>query len=163
MRQILQWLPAGFVDQLRGWAGLSPRYMKLAGEPGETALMTKLGAEERYLAMIDEPSPWANLVAARVALWLPLYRPIRYASRIRSPLLMVVCDNDEICPPALAVKAAHLAPRGQAVHLDSSHFEVYFGELFDQATASMLAFMAAPGRHAATARAPRPTEQLHAA
>lgn len=163
LRQILQWLTAGFVDQLRGWAGLSPKYIKLAGEPGEAALMTKLGAEERYLAMIDEPSPWANLVAARVALWLPLYRPIRYARGIRSPLLMVVCDNDEICPPAIAVKAARMAPQGQEVHFDSSHFEIYFGELFDKATASMLAFMAAPEQYFATARPARPTKQLRAA
>lgn len=153
LRQILQWLPAGFVDQIRGWTGLSPKYIKLAGEPGEAALMTKLGAEERYLAMLDEPSPWMNLVAARVTLWLPLYRPIRYASRISSPLLMVVCDNDEICPATLAATAARLAPRGQAVHFASSHFEIYFGELFNKATSSMLAFMETSGEPSA---APRP-------
>lgn len=154
LRQVLQWLPAGFTDQLRGWMGLSPKYIKLAGEPGEAALMTKLGAEERYLAMIDGPSPWKNLVAARVTLWLPLYRPIRYASRISSPLLMVVCDNDEICPATLAAKAARLAPRGQAVHFKSSHFEIYFGELFEQATSSMLAFMDGAGeQHPAARRA----------
>jgi uncharacterized protein len=108
--QILQWLPAGFIDQLRGWMGLSPRYIKLAGEPGEAALMTKLGAEARYLSMIDGPSLWRNLIAARVTLWLPLYRPIRSAARIRSPLLMVVCDRDEICPAEIAARAAKLAP-----------------------------------------------------
>lgn len=150
MMQILQWLPAGFVDQIRGWLGMTPRYIKLAGEPGETALMTKLGAEERYIAMIDGPSPWKNLIAARVALWLPLYRPIRYASRVLPPLLMVVCDRDEICPSTIAEKAARLAPRGRAVHFDSSHFEIYFGELFDGATAAMLDFMqpsTAPSRY----------------
>lgn len=141
LSQILQWLPAGLIDQARGWLGLSPKYIKLAGEPGEAALMTKLGAEERYLAMIDGPSRWKNLVAARVALWLPLYRPIRYASRIAPPLLMVVCDRDEICPAIIAAKAAQLAPKGRAVHFDSSHFEIYFGDLFDRATSTMLDFM----------------------
>jgi pimeloyl-ACP methyl ester carboxylesterase len=142
LHQIVRWIPAGIVDQFRGWFGMSPKYIKLAGEPGEAALMTKLGAEERYHAMIDEPSPWMNLVAARVTLWLPLYRPIRYASHIESPLLMLVCDRDEICPPTIAAKAADLASRGRAVHFDSSHFDIYFGELFAQATSSMLDFMA---------------------
>lgn len=141
LTQILQWLPAGIVDQVRGLLGMQPKYIKLAGEPGEPALMTKLGAEAKYLAMIDGPSPWRNLVAARVSLWLPLYRPIRYASAIQSPLLMIVCDRDEICPASFAVKAARLAPRGQAQHFDSSHFEIYFGELFENATNAMLGFM----------------------
>ncbi len=142
-KQVLGWVGAGIVDQLRGIFGASPKYIKLAGEPGQVAVMTKLGAEERYLAMIDGPSAWSNQVAARLMLWLPFYRPIRYAHAIQSPLLMVVCDRDEICPSKFATKAAGLASRGQAVHFDSSHFEIYFGSLFESATEAMLGFMAA--------------------
>jgi dienelactone hydrolase len=139
--QIVRWVGAGLVDQLRGWAGLSPKYIKLAGEPGDVALMTKLDAEKSYRNMLDGPSRWENLIAARLMLWLPLYRPVRSAQKIQSPLLMVVCDRDEICPAAIAARAAELAPRGQAVHFDSSHFEIYFGELFESATQAMLHFM----------------------
>lgn len=163
LSQILKWLPAGFIDQLRGWFGMSPNYIKLAGEPGEAALMTKLGAEERYHEMIDGPSLWKNLIAARVTLWLPLYRPIRYASRISSPLLMVVCDRDEICPASIAEKAARMAPKGQAVHFNSSHFEIYFGELFDKATSSMLNFMGTSTGRSNVAAGVRLNEELPAA
>lgn len=142
LRQVVQWVAAGTIDQLRALVGLSPKYIKLAGEPGESALMTKLDAEKRYREMMDGPSPWKNLVAARLMLWLPLYRPIKQAASIRSPLLMVVCDRDEICPAKYAVKASQLAARGRAVHFDSSHFDIYFGSLFDEATATMLQFMA---------------------
>ncbi|AKJ27368.1 hypothetical protein AAW51_0677 [Caldimonas brevitalea] len=162
LRQLLQWLPVALVDQFRGWFGMSPRYIKLAGEPGELALMTKLGAEKSYHAMIDEPSPWMNLVAARLTLW-PLYRPIRHASRIAPPLLMVVCDRDEICPATIAAKAARLAPRGQAVHFDSSHFEIYFGELFNRATATMIDFMGTSTGHASAADQLASNGQLRAA
>lgn len=141
LRQVVRWVSAGMVDQTRALLGLSPRYIKLAGNPGESALMTELDAEMRYKAMLDEPSPWRNLIAARLMLWLPLYRPIKYAASIESPLLMVVCDRDEICPASYAVRAAELAPRGRAVHFDSSHFEIYFGELFERAVSAMLQFL----------------------
>lgn len=157
LRQVWQWVSAGVIDQARALVGLSPKYIKLAGEPGENALMTRLGAEASYLAMLDGPSPWRNQVAARVALTMPLYRPIRSAHRIAPPLLMVVCQRDEICPATIAVRAAALAPNGRSVSFDSSHFEIYFGRLFDAATAEMLRFLEAelgrpPGPAIAAAR-----------
>jgi uncharacterized protein len=91
--------------------------------------------------MLDGPSPWRNLLAARVMLTLPLYRPIRAARRIVSPLLMVVCERDEICPASIARRAAELAPNGRAAAFDSSHFEIYFGPLFEAAVGEMLRFL----------------------
>ncbi len=143
LRQALGWIAAGLYDQARALAGFSPHYIKLAGAPGEVALMTKLGAEASYRAMLDGPSPWRNQVAARVMLTLPFYRPIRWARRIVPPLLMVVCERDEICPPALAHKIAALAPKGRAISFDASHFEIYFGARFDAAVGGMLQFLAA--------------------
>jgi pimeloyl-ACP methyl ester carboxylesterase len=141
LRQVRQWLSAATVDQIRGWFGLSPRYIKLAGDPGQNALMTKLGAEEMYQKMLDEPSRWANKIAARIMLRMPLYRPIKSARRIASPLLMVVCERDEICPASIARRAAALAPKGRFKSFDSSHFEIYFGELFEAAVSTMLSFL----------------------
>lgn len=156
IRQMLQWVFAGMADQAKALLGLPPRYIKLAGEPGELAVMTKLGAEQRYEQMIDGPSPWRNLVAARFLLTLPLYRPIRRACAIESPVLMIVCDKDEICPGRIAARAAELAPRGRAIHFDSSHFDIYFGELFQAATRAITEFLretlpAGPSRGQASA------------
>ncbi|QBK03571.1 alpha/beta fold hydrolase [Hylemonella gracilis] len=144
LRQILRWIWAGTLDQTKALLGLQPHYIKLAGEPGEAALMTKLNAEQRYRDMLDGPSRWENKIAARLMLWLPLYRPIRSAPKIKAPLLMIVCDKDEICPATIARRAADIAPRGRAVHFDSSHFDIYFGELFESATATMLGFVQDP-------------------
>ncbi|WP_420464572.1 alpha/beta hydrolase [Panacagrimonas sp.] len=138
--QIMQWVAAALLDQARAVLGMSPKYIKLAGAPGETAMMTRLGAEEAYGRMLDGPSPWRNQIAARLMLTLPLYRPIRYARKVRSPLLMVVCERDEICPAALAHEVARRAPNGSAASFDASHFEIYFGELFEAATRTMLQF-----------------------
>lgn len=138
----LRWMIAGLVDQVLAVLGGQPHYIKLAGEPSQLALMTAPGAEAGYLAMIDGPSPWRNLIAARFILGIPFFRPIRHAKRIASKLLMVVTEKDEICPSSIIAKAAQLAPRGQAVHLDAGHFEIYFGEFFERATNAMLAFLA---------------------
>lgn len=140
IKQVLQWISAGLVDQLRALLGLSPRYIKLAGAPGEAAMMTKLGAENAYESMLDGPSPWKNLIAARLMLTLPLYRPIRHARKVKPPLLMVVCERDEICPAELAHEVAALAPNGRAASFDASHFEIYFGPLFEAATDEMIRF-----------------------
>lgn len=141
LRQILKWVGSGTIDQVKALLGLQPHYIKLAGEPGEAALMTKLDAERRYREMLDGPSRWENKIAARLMLWLPLYRPIRSARSIQSPLLMIVCDKDEICPASIAKRVADLAPRGEAVHFDSSHFDIYFGQLFEAAVKTMLEFI----------------------
>lgn len=138
----LRWMLAGLADQVRAIFGGRPYYIKLAGEPGQLALMTAPGAEASYLAMIEGPSPWRNLIAARFIVGIPLFRPIRHAAHIASRLLMVVTDKDEICPPSIIAKAARLAPRGEAVHFDAGHFEIYFGSFFDRATDAMLRFLA---------------------
>lgn len=141
MTQVRQWIFAGLVDQVRAILGLSPKYIKLAGAPGEKALMTKLGAEKAYEAMLDGPSPWRNLIAARLMLTLPLYRPIVHAKKVQPPLLMIVCERDEICPAALAHRVAALASKGQAASFEATHFGIYFGELFNAATREMVRFL----------------------
>jgi pimeloyl-ACP methyl ester carboxylesterase len=133
------------VDQLRILGGLSPKYMKIVGQPGELALLTHSGDEDGYNAMLDGPSLWANKVAARVRNSVPFFRPIKHVHAITAPLLAVICDRDEACPPSLSVQAAKLAPHGRAVHFDAAHFEIYFGELFEGATQAMVTFLDAVG------------------
>jgi uncharacterized protein len=137
----LRWMIAGLADQIRSVLGRQPYYIKLAGEPGQLAIMTAPGAEAAYLAMIEGPSPWRNLIAARFILRTAFFRPIRHARHIASKLLMVVTDKDEICPPSVIAKAARLAPRGEAIHFDAGHFDIYFGEFFDRAIDAVLAFL----------------------
>jgi len=141
----LRWMLAGLTDQVRVLFGATPYYIKLAGEPGQLALMTAPGAEAGYQAMIDGPSPWRNLIGARFILRIPFYRPIRLAKRIQPKLLILVTDKDEISPPSVMAKVARLAPRGEAIHFDAGHFDIYFGGLFDQATSATLAFLVTTG------------------
>lgn len=137
----LRMLMAGAIDVLKQSVGLSPFYIKLAGQPGEIALMTAPDAEASYRMMIDEPSPWENKIAAKLAFSMPSFRPIRDAHKIKAPLLMVVCDRDEICPGARAAAAAKRAPKGSAVHFDTTHFGIYFDPWFEPAVSAMIQFL----------------------
>ena len=65
---------------------------------------------------------WEQTVAARIVLKLGGYRPGSHASRIRSLLLVVVCDQDQSVLAGPAVKAAHRAPEAEALHLPGGHY-----------------------------------------
>jgi len=137
----LRWMIAGLADLLRATLGLGPKYIRLVGEPGALALMTAPGAEKNYHAMIDGESPWRNLIAARFILGIPFFRPALRAHRVRSRLLMLVTDRDEICPGRVMADVAACAPCGQAVHFDAGHFDIYFGDHFERAVSVMLEFL----------------------
>lgn len=137
----LRMLIAGGIDALKRSLRLSPFYIKLAGQPGEVALMTAPDAEASYRRMIEEPSPWENKIAAGLAFSMPTFRPIRDARKIKAPLLMVVCDRDEICPGTRAAAAARRAPKGNAAHFDTTHFGIYFDPWFNPAVETMIRFL----------------------
>jgi hypothetical protein len=89
---------------------------------------------------VMEPSPWHNVVAARLFWSLPFYRPITVAHRITAPLLALVTDHDEICDGRLQAEAARRAG-GTASHYAASHFEIYFGSHFERAVTEMGDFL----------------------
>jgi len=139
--QMLRWSAAAARDLVSMAFKWQPHYVPLASEPGTNGIMTKLDAEQQYRSMLMEPSAWENKVAARLFLSMPFYRPIKSASKIVAPLLMIVTEKDEICPGDLQAKAAKVASRGTALCYPTTHFGIYFGELFERATEDMIAFL----------------------
>jgi len=137
----IRWMVAGMIDLFRATLGQPPHYIKLAGEPGELALMTAPGAEKNYHAMIDGESPWRNAIAARFILSIPFFRPALRAHRLGSHLLMLVTDRDAICPGRAMAGVAAQAPLGEAVHFDAGHFDIYFGDHFERAVSVTLEFL----------------------
>lgn len=57
------------------------------------------------------------------------------------PLLVCVCDRENLIEPKYVELAAGRAPRGEARHYDSDHFEIYHPPLVDQALADQTAFL----------------------
>ena len=139
-RQLLRMSGVALVDQVRGLFGQSPLYTPIVGRPGELAAMTTEDAQSGYEAIT--PDNWRNELAARLALQLPLYRPVSYARRLPCPALIIVCTDDSVAPPEAAEKTARKAGfKAELKRYDGmKHFEIYLGEGFERSSEDQLEF-----------------------
>jgi hypothetical protein len=94
---MLRFTGRAVLDGLVGLVGRQPVLVPLAGEPGTVALLTTAGRPRwRQSARPGRHVP--GLAAGgrrRSALRVTFYRLGRYASRVRYPLLVLVCDQDQ--------------------------------------------------------------------
>jgi uncharacterized protein len=134
----------GALDAIGGLAGRQPRLVPLAGQPGTLALLTTPDALDGGIALNpDNRYPdWLQAVAARSALRIGFYRPGRYASRVRCPLLVVVCNQDQSALAGPAAGAARRAPRAELVRLAGGHYAPFL-DGHEQAVVAELAFLRA--------------------
>ncbi|TVP58522.1 MAG: alpha/beta fold hydrolase [Halomonadaceae bacterium] len=127
-------------DQIRGLSGRKPLYAPIVAAPGETAAMSSADAAAGYQAIA--PANWRNELTARMALHLPLYRPIRYARRLKCPLLVIACMDDTVAPAFSAeATAARAGLKAELKRYDGMrHFDVYVGEGFRRSSEDQLDF-----------------------
>ncbi|WP_329392947.1 lysophospholipase [Streptomyces lydicus] len=132
----------GIADALGGIAGRPPLLVPTAGARGAVASLTTPDAMDgdRALDPDRRHTGWEQTVAARIALQIGWYRPGRHASRIRCPLLVVVCDQDQSVLPDPAVRAARNAPASEVVHLPGRHYAPFL-ESHEQAVTAEIAFL----------------------
>ncbi|TFV83485.1 alpha/beta hydrolase [Blastococcus sp. CT_GayMR16] len=139
---LLRLMGRGLRDALGGLVGRAPLLVPLAGAPGTVAVLTTPDAIHGDAALDpDNRYPeWQQAVAARSALRVGLYRPGRFASRVRCPLLVVVCDQDQSALPGPAARAAQRAPRGELVRLPGGHYAP-FADAHEPAADAELSFL----------------------
>ena len=139
---LLRLTGSGVLDALGGLAGRRPRLVPLAGEPGTVALVTTPDALDGDAALNpDNRYPdWLQAVAARSALPLSFYRPGRDAPRVRCPLLVLVCDQDQTALAGPAADAAQRAPRAELVRLAGGHYAPFL-DGHEQAVEAELSFL----------------------
>ena len=132
----------GIADALGALAGRPPRLVPLVGEPGTIALLTTPDAQDGTLALDPDGCyrGWREEIAARSALRFAFYRPGRYAARVRCPLLVLVCDQDQSALAAPAVRAAGHARRSELVRLSGGHYTPFLGG-HEAAVAAELSFL----------------------
>ena len=104
VRRLAPLVTNGVRDAFRFLLGRKPHHIPLVGAPGSTAVLTGPGALEGYTALAGPT--WRNEVCARVALEVAFNRPIRYASQLRTPLLVQVGEVDSVTPPASSRRTA---------------------------------------------------------
>ena len=139
---MLRFTGRGILDALGGLVGREPLLVPLVGEPGTVAVLTTPDALEggRALNPDNRYPDWQQEVAARSALRVAFYRPGRYASRVRCPLLVLVCDQDQSALAGPAVRAAKRAPCGELVRMPGGHYEPFLGG-HEQAAEAELSFL----------------------
>jgi dienelactone hydrolase len=132
----------GLLDTLGGLVGGKPLLIPLAGEPGTVSMLTTPDGldGDRALNPGNKYPEWQQEIAARSVLPIVLYRPGRDASRIQSPLLVLVCDQDQTAPPEPPARAANRAPRGELVRMSGGHYEPFLGG-HEYAVEAELAFL----------------------
>jgi len=120
----------GLKDQIGALRGHEPLLAPSVAAPGMPAALTSPGSKEAMLA-IAGPT-YRNEVAARIFLQVGGYAPGRSAAKLRCPLLVQIADEDQIVPPASAMKYA-VAGRAEVRHYPCDHFDVYPGFAFHEA------------------------------
>lgn len=119
-----------------------PVRVRVAGAPGEVALMNAPDVLAGYRALQQAAGISDVEVAARVAMRIPLHRPGRRTPEVSCPILFVVCEQDSVAPAGPTLGHARRAPRGTARRYPEGHFDIYFGEPFERVVADEIAFLA---------------------
>jgi uncharacterized protein len=119
-------------------------YIPLHGPPGSAAMMQNPGDDEGYGRLIDistRQSGWSNLVSVGSVAPTLLYRPYNTVQNIKVPTLLVVAENDTLCPAAAARDAISYIQDGRLYSIPNvGHFDVYNGEILHMVLSETLAF-----------------------
>jgi uncharacterized protein len=121
--------------------GGPPVLVPAVGAPGDPAVLTTPSCAPGFAAITPPDSTWRNEVAARIGLLVLAYSPGRRAGKITCPVLACIGREDDLTPPGFAEKAMRRVPRGEVVHYDAGHFDLYDGEGFDRASADQTGFL----------------------
>jgi alpha/beta superfamily hydrolase len=132
----------GVLDALGGLVGRPPLLVPLVGPPGTVALLSTPDVLDTSGALDPDGryADWQRTVAARSALSAGLYRPGRFAAKVRCPLLVVVADQDKTALTEPSVRVARTAPLGELVRLPGGHYAAFL-DAHEQAVDAELSFL----------------------
>ncbi|WP_123028826.1 alpha/beta hydrolase [Mycolicibacterium stellerae] len=139
--QALRLAPLIAEDALRASVRRGRRYVPIVGPPGSTAVVTAEGAAEGWNSTVPPGGHFDNRVAAADAVGLVVTSALRCAHNVGAPLLVCVCDRENLMDPKYVELVARRAPRGEARHYDSDHFEIYHPPVVEQALTDQTAFL----------------------
>jgi hypothetical protein len=137
----LRLAPAITEDVLRLATRRGRRYVPIVGPPGGFAMVTVEGAEAGWNSTVPTGGRFDNRIAAADAVTMVTTSAIRQARNVRAPLLVCVCDRENLMDPGYAALVARRAPRGVARHYDSDHFAIYHPPLVSRVIADQTAFL----------------------
>ena len=135
----LRMLMHGQRDYFRSWFGLSPHKIPIVGKPGSIACLTSPDAYDGYGKLV--PKNFVNEVCARIILRGDKYRPVKHAQNVRCPVLLQICEHDNITPKSVAEETEkQLGKYAEAIYYPIGHFDIYIGDNFEKAVSDQLEF-----------------------
>lgn len=137
----LRLTPAIAADLVRCVIGRGRAYVPIVGPPGGRAVVTAPGAEAGWNSTVPAGAAFDNRIAAADAIAMITASALRDARRVTAPLLVCVCDRENLMHPKHAVRVANRAVDGLALHYPSDHFEIYHPPLLDRVLADQTAFL----------------------
>jgi len=141
LAHLLQATPHGILDVVKSALGLSPHYVTLAANPGSFAAMNTPESLPGLLSIIPDEAKWDNKVCARILFKFPMYRPLRFASGVKCPALLMLAENDSLIVPDIVRKAARRMANAQVISYPFGHFDIYHGNGFEDAIAKQTSFL----------------------
>jgi pimeloyl-ACP methyl ester carboxylesterase len=141
VRAPLRLTPAVVEDTVRGLFRRGRRHVPIVGPPGALAMVTAPGAESGWNSTVDAGGRFDNRIVAADAPAIVATSALRHARNVTAPLLVCVCDRENLMDPRHAATVARRAPRGVARHYDSDHFAIYHPPLVADVLADQTAFL----------------------
>jgi dienelactone hydrolase len=128
-------------DRVAALRHREPVLVPLAGEPGDTALMTAEDVVPGFLSLVPDGVTFRNEVAARVALDILRDRPGRKARQVQCPLHVTVCQYDSVAPARATSRLVRRAPEVEVLRRPCGHFDIYTGQEFERVVEAQLSFL----------------------
>jgi pimeloyl-ACP methyl ester carboxylesterase len=137
----LRLTPAIVEDVLRSATRRGRRYVPIVGPPGSLAMVTAPGAQAGWNSNVPPDCLFDNRIAAADTVAMVATSALRHARRVTAPLLVCVCDQENLMDPRYAALVARRAPNGVARHYESDHFAVYHPPLVSRVLADQTTFL----------------------
>ncbi len=135
----LKMIVHGQRDLVRSWLGRSPHKIPIAGQPGSIALMTTPDAYIAFSAL--SPENFVNEACARITIRGDKYRPVKYAKDVHCPVLLQICEKDDLTPLSAAEETAQiLGELAEVKYYPIGHFDIYLGDNFKKSVSDQLEF-----------------------
>jgi len=137
----LQATIAGIRDLFRIITCRKPYYVPITSDPDKFGFLNAPGCKDGYLAMVPKDSKWRNECPARTAFPTLFYRPVTFADKVECPALVICALKDELIPVKVVEKAAKKMKNAKFIQLPVGHFDVYFGNVFEDVIKLQIDFL----------------------
>jgi len=126
-------------DKGRSRFGLSAHKIPIVGKPGTLAMITAPGAFAGYAKLASKS--FVNEVCARALLMSQGFNPIDSARDVRCPVLLQVCEQDNLVSMNSVIRAAEiLGEYAEVKKYPIDHFDIYSGEHFERSVSDQIDF-----------------------